>query len=678
MQHSDPNRESRAPVVPTEYPTPTVQPCATLKVRVAAAHCWFDFGFQVIPIVRGEKRPAAQWDPWLEALSHPAIEDYWRKNPGDDLGFIVGDDLIVFDADTSAAVAALEAIEEQHGATALLVVQTKRGVHHYFRRAPGTVAKSDSHSTTDHPERIDVKTGRALVTLPPSTDKRVLCNLARHAEQLTEATQEFIDAVFLHNGREVPLSAASAPKRGRPMTLSRDRIGQLRAALEHIDPDAGYDEWVRVLMAVHHETGGSDTGLDIADAWSAQGQKYCGIAELRKKWRSFDNYAGSPVTIATLRKMVLDAGIDWEAVCIAAEPGFEVCETEIIESPLDRCPEVADRENPLRKYSLTGKAAELELVAADEKPLLGELALLGQWTVLYGAPNTGKTLLTLALLIDAISLGRVNPATVYYVNVDDNLNGLTRKLRIAEEYRFHMLAEGHADFHAADMTGILRDLIEDGKAKGVVLILDTLKKFANLMDKAKIAAFNKVIRQFVMQGGTVIALAHTNKNRDAQGKPVYGGTSDVVDDADCAYLIDTLDASDAAQKVVNFECIKSRGNNAPKAFYRYSQEAKLSYEELLSSVEPVDATQLQVMQQETTLASDATLVRMVIECILEGINTKMNLRDAVSKRAAVSKRVALQVIERYTGDDPKMHKWNFSVKDRGAKVYSIIPSTEQT
>ncbi|MDD5176314.1 MAG: hypothetical protein PHQ05_07845 [Sterolibacterium sp.] len=33
----------------------------------------------------------------------------------------------------------------------------------------------------------------------------------------------------------------------------------------------------------------------------------------------------------------------------------------------------------------------------------------------------------------------------------------------------------------------------------------------------------------------MIALAHTNKNLGCDGKLIYGGVSDIVNDVDCAY-----------------------------------------------------------------------------------------------------------------------------------------------
>ena len=74
--------------------------------------------------------------------------------------------------------------------------------------------------------------------------------------------------------------------------------------------------------------------------------------------------------------------------------------------------------------------------------------MMSQATVIYGAPNAGKTLVTIALLVEAIRQGRIEPGRVYWVNVDDTTQGQLEKLRAAGEFRFHMQAEGYKDFRA--------------------------------------------------------------------------------------------------------------------------------------------------------------------------------------------------------------------------------------
>ena len=235
-------------------------------------------------------------------------------------------------------------------------------------------------------------------------------------------------------------------------------------------------------MAIYHETGGSEEGFELANAWSSKGKKYKGPREIRVKWKSFKSSTVNPITKGTLIQMLEAKGIDWKAVCDAVEPQFEICDYEIINPVMDIPAENKVDHNSLDKFSLRGMSGEMARLAVDAVYVLWLIALMGQATVIYAAPNTGKTLIILFLLIEAIKNGRVDPSNVYYINVDDTHMGLTEKLRLAEEYGFHMLADGYKDFEAGVFLSSVRDMIEKDQARGVIIILDTLKKFTDLMD----------------------------------------------------------------------------------------------------------------------------------------------------------------------------------------------------
>jgi len=240
-----------------------------------------------------------------------------------------------------------------------------------------------------------------------------------------------------------------------------------------------------------------------------------------------------------------------------------------------------------------------------------------------------------------------------------------------------MLAEGYNGFKADALLGILADLVSNGNAKGTILILDTLKKFTDLMDKRMSSRFGTAIRSFVMKGGTCISLAHTNKHRNSDGKPIYAGTTDIIDDADCAYLMYEVGKDvDDETKTIIFENVKSRGNVARESSYRYSITEGLHYGDILNSVESVDDTELITLKQTGELRSDTGVIDAITQCIREGIDSKMRLAVAAAKRSGISKRAVLRVIDKYTGSDPSRHRWNFQVQERGAKKYCLlIPDT---
>jgi len=625
---------------------------------------WFSFGFDVIPLLPKDKVTAVKWDGWLESLSEEKIIDHWTKHPDHEVGFIVGDDFIVLDADTPESTAKLYEIEEAFDVSPKLIVTTSKGEHHYFNRPVGVFAKSDSHSTVDHPDRLDVKTGRAMVVSAPSTGKEVDICEVDSADELTEVDQSFVDAVARHNGRPVP-----RPQQPREISVASFVLPtthkMLATILSLLPADCGYEDWLQTMMAIYHETGGSDEGLILADSWSSNGRSYKGKAEVELKWRSFKSGVANPITVRSLAKKLDDQGIDWMGLCSENEDSFEVCEEKV---------EVLQKkkyQNMLEKFSLKGMLRELESLSLDNVYVLHLIALLGQLTVIYAAPNSGKTLLVLWMLIEAIKNGNFDASNLYYINVDDDQKGLIEKLRLAEEYDFHIISDVYNNFDVDDLLSIMLDMIDKSEANGAIIVLDTLKKFTDLMDKRKSTQFTKVARQFALKGGTLIALAHTNKNPNSGGKSVYGGTNDIMCDFDCAYNLDILSNKDN-ENVVVFENKKKRGNVINSIAFSYSTEDCLTYPDLFSSVKLLENDQVVSIKKVEEQKSDAELIMIVEACILEGITTKMKLRDATVERIGVSRRKALNVIEKYTGEDADSHRWSFTKGNHGAQNYNLL------
>jgi hypothetical protein len=105
-------------------------------------------------------------------------------------------------------------------------------------------------------------------------------------------------------------------------------LKQLIALVNCIDPDCIYIDWVRVGMAMFHETNGSYDGLAVYARWSSKGVKYKDFKDVENKWKSFCLGVKNPVTMGTLIKMAKDAGADVASILSSVE--FDICETEVI------------------------------------------------------------------------------------------------------------------------------------------------------------------------------------------------------------------------------------------------------------------------------------------------------------------------------------------------------------
>lgn len=432
-------------------------------------------------------------------------------------------------------------------------------------------------------------------------------------------------------------------------------LAWLAALLNHISPDVGDAHLRRVVADIYRRTGGDVDGLKLVDYWCCIGPNQRSRSEIEEMWDSLKP-ASKKVAIAASSGARAAADTQSQANHKDSTKGM---------------PQQAQVANALDRYTINGQLEEIERRAIEQKPILGKLALMGQATMFYAAPNTGKTLITFALAIDGIKAGLIEPSRLYFVNNDDSSSGVAEKLRIAEEYGIKMLAEAHLDFDARDLLGILKHMIEHDTCRNVIVILDTATKVVNVLDATKTRDFTRVIRRFVLMGGTFIALAHANKALGPDGKPVYRGTTDIVNDFDCVYVLSHLKAG-TGEKIVEFENRKRRGDVPRSTAFRYSAEAGISYHELLASVEEVDAATLDEFKVIDAIKSDAELIDAVTACIRAGIKSKMLMADAVAESAGISKRIAIRIIERYSGDDPVVHRWNFKVRERGAKVFELL------
>jgi hypothetical protein len=333
--------------------------------------------------------------------------------------------------------------------------------------------------------------------------------------------------------------------------------------------------------------------------------------------------------------------------------------------------------NPLSRFSLLGRADEIEANAADTKPLLGRFVLQGQATMIYAEPNTGKTLVVLKLCLDAMEMGRIDPANLYYVNADDSSAGIAVKLRLLQDVGAHMLAPGYGGLRTDHLVKTLTQAIDDRSARGTCVVIDTLKKFTDLMDKKRTSEFAQVCRQYVMAGGTIVALGHTAKNPNADGTPRYQGTTDIYEDFDAVYVGQPFvrNANDG-HRVVRFTRKKNRADSPEAVAYAYATDDGISYQEKLASIQVVDPDDLDDYATYSE-PSDPPVMAAIARLIQAGsVCGQMALAKAAAKECGVSHRAALQVLNQYTGNVPYEHLWNYRTGPRGVRIYYLIDQTK--
>lgn len=123
--------------------------------------------------------------------------------------------------------------------------------------------------------------------------------------------QEFKPVAISNEGTITNTGALSSKQKQSPtLNLSEKEI--IEKLEEYHASSLSYDEWLEVLMALHHYYKGSDKGLSIADEWSKHDiEKYKSFEEIKYKWQSFSKESNTgQVTFLTVLKRIKDRRLE--------------------------------------------------------------------------------------------------------------------------------------------------------------------------------------------------------------------------------------------------------------------------------------------------------------------------------------------------------------------------------
>ena len=99
-------------------------------------------------------------------------------------------------------------------------------------------------------------------------------------------------------------------------------------ALESVDPDIDYRDWLKIACALKHQFPGdqAETAYELFDTWSKKGEKYCGAKDTTAKWKSMKPHAKgrNSVTIRSLLFTAKEAGWDSSEFDEATFEAFKV------------------------------------------------------------------------------------------------------------------------------------------------------------------------------------------------------------------------------------------------------------------------------------------------------------------------------------------------------------------
>lgn len=218
------------------------------------------------------------------------------------------------------------------------------------------------------------------------------CELLGYENHIAEVDQFTIDMCERRFGASASLTADPDDfMAGREPKIGLS-INQMQDMLRALDPSMGRETWLRVGMALHHECEGDDTGFELWDEWSSEGETYPGTEGLRYLWESFKPAAGKrQITMASVIKMAKEAGYrPMEAA--KREDVFAKAEAIMAELP----------------QRSSGRFSPVPIFDISERDPMGWLIKgvlpKGELGILFGASGSGKSFVALDFAF-SIALG---------------------------------------------------------------------------------------------------------------------------------------------------------------------------------------------------------------------------------------------------------------------------------
>lgn len=334
---------------------------------------------------------------------------------------------------------------------------------------------------------------------------------------------------------------------------------QIEAFLKALPDDLSYDEWVKVGMAVHHETYGE--GFALWDEWSSRSPKYTDSAYSLARWESFGvNNSAEYTTMGTVLQMLRQSGV---------ETGLEVADASEFENL------GADKSRPAGYH---GFFSIDEFEGQDTKVHWFVKGFLprAQLAILFGPSGSGKSFLAFDLCA-AIARGleswngkRVTKGRVAYL-VAEGVPGFRQRIKA---YRAEHAIKG-SDIDMTIIAGVVPNLTDeasvarlkaDMKAFGPydLIVFDTFAQVtsgANENSGEEMSTALKHCREISQVCGAMSLLVHHSGKDDTKGARGWSGLKAAAD-----VELEVKRDKDGAQRSVTITKMKDGEDNTSQGF----------------------------------------------------------------------------------------------------------------
>lgn len=334
------------------------------------------------------------------------------------------------------------------------------------------------------------------------------------------------DALRLEWPTSDPVPYCERPRTVNPSLQTAD-VKKLRSALLAI-PNAGadelgYDDWLKIVMGIHHATQGSAEGLELAREFSARSAKHNDFWLERRTWTYIKDDKDNPVTARSVFDLARKYG--WKDAA-ATEP----FSSALVQS----CAAFTALDIPPREYLIDGVLTTQSLA------------------MIFGWRGRGKTWLAMSMAVAIASdeswlqWDVLKNQRVLYFDGEMPAADLQNRVRLMVAGRkdvqldlvsseFFYQAEGQGFVlnniqHQAKFLALLEALEAEGRRPGVVFF-DNLSSMSAGVDENDNSAMDSLmgfLRELRHLGYTVVVVHHSGKSGDQRGASRREDPLDVV------------------------------------------------------------------------------------------------------------------------------------------------------
>ena len=298
----------------------------------------------------------------------------------------------------------------------------------------------------------------------------------------------------------------------------------------------------------------------------------------------------------------------------------------------------------IEKFAVTDDVVS----AIEEERFIFENLIINQHIVVICAePNAGKT-----TIMNWVCSQVSETTDVRYINQDCSGSDLKAYQQFAQSNGFQLL---NFDITNTEDRHFLETLESCDDLTNKLYVIDTLKKFVDLMGKSSVKAFMKRLRKLCNKGATFVLLAHTNKHKTNEGLPVYEGVGDVKSDCDELIYLLPQDNNDGSKTVTTL-LDKTRGPLEPITF-------TIAPDRSVSQSGYVD------LVMENRRKADDSIVQTISRVLEAGSKVQKDIVvDCQSQ--GIGKRQTMRVLNYYS--EGAMQLWSKTKGENNSWVYELI------